>query len=496
MDTMTPPDAQRSREPAITSSSAKKAEVQQTYQAPQSHRRDGLAITRSPFAPHPVRRWMHRVGFPAAAVVFVVANVAIITALWLNHGGLPHRASAANVYLALGQLTALYGTFAALVQVLLMARVPWLDRRFGMDRLAKWHKWTGFSLAWTLLAHVIFSTMGWAIGDGKGNIGEFLSLNATENTVLLATIGFVLLAVVAFSSVRIARRKLSYELWFWVHLLAYVMLVVSFPHIVVLGSDFDHHKWNTRYWVVLYALMVGAVVVHRLGGPMRNFLRHSFQVGGVTNEAEGVASLHITGKRLDRLHIGAGQFVIVRFLSRGWWFKAHPFSVSGVRPGSLRLTVKDLGNDSGRISRLHVGTRVIVEGPYGAFTQSARSKKRVFLIAGGIGITPIRALFEQLHGGPGDVTLLYRAPAEDHLLFRDELDTIAAIRGFDVHYVCGSRHQHDAVFDPENLERIAPGLTERDVYICGPTDMVHAAKRGLRDAGVKANRIHHEDFAL
>lgn len=433
---------------------------------------------------------------PLLLGVLLVANVAVVTGTWIQHGGWPADTSQSTLFTSIGQITALWGTFAALVQVLLVARVPGLDGRFGMDRLVRWHRWTGFSLTWCLVVHVVATTIGWASGDGKSVVSEFLSLNGRQTSVLLASVATVLLTVVAVTSVRIARRALSRETWFFVHLLAYAMLALSFPHIVEVGTDFDHHRWTTWYWGALYLSVIGLVVWHRFGNPLRNMRRHRFTLAAATPEAPGVVSLSISGEQLHRFPIKAGQFVTVRFLHRGWLHRAHPFSVSGVDAQSLRLTVKALGDDTARVDTLRPGTRVVIEGPYGAFTEAARTRRKVLLVAGGIGITPIRLLFEHLRGAPGDITLLYRSSTPEDVVFADELDSIAAQRGCAVHYLVGPRHEHADAFSAAELQALVPDVADRDVYLCGPASLVRDASAGLRAAGVPRRHIHFEDFSL
>jgi ferredoxin-NADP reductase len=93
-----------------------------------------------------------------------------------------------------------------------------------------------------------------------------------------------------------------------------------------------------------------------------------------------------------------------------------------------RLTVKTLGDGSERLQRVPAGTRLIAEGPYGAMTAARRTRRDVLLIAGGVGITPMRALFETMPiDRDQDLMLLYRATEPDQLVFRDELDALADV---------------------------------------------------------------------
>ena len=138
---------------------------------------------------------------------------------------------------------------------------------------------------------------------------------------------------------------------------------------------------------------------------------------------------------------------------------------------------------------------MVAEGPYGALTPAVRTRAKVALIAGGVGITPLRALFEALPGAPGDLTLIYRVTSPDDVVFRRELEQIAEQRGARLWFVAGSRA--DLGGDPLNaaeLLRRIPGLIKHDVYVCGPPGMTQSVIRELRSAGVRRDRIHHESF--
>ena len=121
------------------------------------------------------------------------------------------------------------------------------------------------------------------------------------------------------------------------------------------------------------------------------------------------------------------------------------------------------------------------------------------LIAGGIGITPLRALLEALPGEPGDLTLIYRASSPRNVVFRDELETLARVRGARIHYLFGSRrHDGHALSQPPSppldrvtLARLVPDIADQDVYLCGPTGFmrnVEARPRRARRAALQCPR--------
>jgi ferredoxin-NADP reductase len=218
------------------------------------------------------------------------------------------------------------------------------------------------------------------------------------------------------------------------------------------------------------------------------------RVSAVVPEAPGVASIYLAGRDLGRLPVRSGQY----FLTRDGWWRGHPFSLSSAPNGRwLRITVKALGDDSARIQRIPVGTAVFVEGPYGVLTGARRSRRKVTLIAGGIGIAPLRALLESLAARPGELTLLYRVRHEADIVFRRELDLLAAHRGATVRYLLG-RRTRDPWASPLGRSAIAslvPDIAEQDVYVCGPADMMQAVEESLRELGVPPGQVHAERFA-
>jgi ferredoxin-NADP reductase len=206
-----------------------------------------------------------------------------------------------------------------------------------------------------------------------------------------------------------------------------------------------------------------------------------------------VTTVEVTGRHLDRLRARSGQFFTWRFLTRDRWWEAHPFSLSAAPDGQrLRITVKELGDYTGALKRLPAGTRVIAEGPFGAFTAAARSRPRVALIAGGAGITPILALLEDMPAAPGDIAVVYRATREEDVILRDELEALTARRGAALHYVLGAGDR----LVPEEIQRLVPDIADRDVYVCGPPAMTEATRASLGGAGVSRRQIFTERFAL
>jgi predicted ferric reductase len=439
--------------------------------------------------------------FTAGDVILVVAvNAVLVVAMWVRHGALNQLVSPSAKLTAAGQITALVGTYAALVQVLLMSRSPWLERRFGMDGLAQWHRWLGFSVTILIGGHVVLSTAGYALGDGKSFAAEAWTLITTYPYILMATAATGLLIMVAVTSLRMMRRRLTWETWRFLHLYAYLAIALAFGHELAVGTDFTDDAIARGYWIALYVAVGLCLLAFRVGHPLRLSLRHQLRLTQIVPEAPGVVSLYVTGHDLDQLQARAGQYFRWRFLTRDGWWRTHPFSLSApLNNRFLRLTVKGIGDDSRGLQGLHPGTRVAVEGPYGLFTAQRQSRTKVLLVAGGIGITPLRALIEEIPPKKDAITLIYRARSWEDVVFRDELEKLIRDRRGTIHYLIGQRGTPELPDDPlsaQTLRRLVPDVESRDVFVCGPAPMMDRMQEILRAIGVPDSQIHFERFAL
>jgi predicted ferric reductase len=415
--------------------------------------------------------------------------------LWWHDTSVGSIGSLGERLTAIGRITGLLGTYLLLVLILLMGRIAWLDWFVGMDRLAIWHRRLGREAIALLVAHGFFTIWGYGTTEHSPVLGEAGRVVLCYPDVLAATIGLALLVVVGITSARVARRKLKYETWYFVHLYSYLAVALAFVHQLATGSDFALHPVNRAIWCSMYALVAGLLVWNRLCVPIRNALRHQLRVAAVVREAPGVVSVIIGGRRLDEMQVEAGQFFLWRFMTDQRWWQAHPFSLSAAPDGrSLRITVKSVGDFSANVAKLRPGIRVIAEGPYGAFTWHRRARRKVLLIGIGIGIAPVRALLEALPTDRGELTVLYRASGPEDLAFRGEIESLAHLRNATVHYILGSRSDRFDPLGPERLTETVPGLNLHDVYVCGPPSVTDAVLNALRKAGVPRRHIYAEGF--
>jgi predicted ferric reductase len=393
-----------------------------------------------------------------------------------------------------GNLTGMIGTYLALMMVLLVSRIPAIERVLGQDGLLRWHRWLAPWPISLLAAHALFITVGYAQAARTGLWHEAGILLTRFPDVLIATIGLGIMCLIGVISIRAIRSRLRRETWWLVHLYMYLALALSFAHVIVLGPSFVGHPLTRLVWSLAWAGTAGLVLTYRFGLPVVRSLRHRLVVVEVRPEGPGVVSVICSGRDLDRLPVAGGQFMMWRFLTRGRWWQAHPFSLSALpRPPYVRLTVKAVGDYTASLPGLRPGTPVMVEGPYGAFTRHAQVWPRAVLVAAGIGITALRSLLEDLPRNCAPIVLLRASRREDLVLGR-EVAELVKNRGGQLHVLVG--HREEARIDEGSLRQLVPDLHRRDVFVCGPEGFVASIVGLVQSLGVPDEAIHHEAFAL
>ncbi len=410
-----------------------------------------------------------------------------------------HQSDFAGLYStvqSVSRICALVGTYFAIVGVFLVARIPWVERGVGHDRLVTWHRKLGPYSLFLIGFHVLFVLIGYGGQDNIPLYSEMWQLLTTFDWMWFALAGFVLMIMAGVTSYKKARAKMSYETWWIIHVYTYLAIAASFMHQILNGQMFIGHPLNRAYWSALYILMGLSILIWRIGISLVRSMRHNLKVDKIVVEGPGVVSVIMRGRNLHKLAAEGGQFFGWRFFTRGHFLMSHPYSLSAAPTEHfLRITVKDLGDHSRLLALLKRNTRVFVEGPYGAFTAGRSTRPHIVLIGGGVGITPVRALMDEFKDGV-ELDLIYRASRQEDLVLREELDYLAYHSGgtIRIHYLVGSRKDHP--MDSRSLKSLVPRIADSDVYICGPGPLVETVRQAVQDLGVPKNRFHDEAFAF
>jgi ferredoxin-NADP reductase len=380
-----------------------------------------------------------------------------------------------------------------MVQVLLRARLGMVERHLGTDRINAVHRLLGGYLIVLVLAHATLLTTGYARSVHTSVPEQIGALLTGFPYVAWAVVAAALLVGVGMSSAPAVRHRIRHEVWHATHLLVYVALVLAFFHQVTVGEHFVHHpalRWGwTAAWLAVAVTMVGS----RWLRPVWLALRHRLRITAIRAETPRTVSIEVGGRRLDRLPAVAGQYFRWRFLDRRRWYVAKPYSLSAEPDGRrLRITATVDGRYSSLLPELRIGTRVIAEGPCGGLGGSGDWDGPVLLIAGGIGITPLRALLASCPGAP--ILLVYRARSAGEIAFRTELDEIADRRGARVQYLVGSRDEPGNRLSAARLAELCPWVRHAHIYVCGSAAFVRDVRTAL--AALGARRIRSESFEL
>jgi len=427
-----------------------------------------------------------------AATILAGLGLGVCVGLAVTAESWSQLSATGGLAMFLGNLTGLAGSYLALIMVLLISRVPMVERVLGQDKLLALHRRLAPWPISLIIAHALLLTVAYAEVARSGFLHQIRTFLSSYPDMVTATIALVVLVAIAITSIYSVRRRIRRERWWAMHLLMYLALALAFAHEIALGPSFVGHPLTRLVWSLVWAGTAGVVLVYRFALPIYRSLRHRLEVVEVHEEGPDTVSVICRGRHLESLAVSGGQFFEWRFLTRGMWWQAHPFSLSArPRPPFLRLTVKGIGDYSSAVARLQPGTRVMIEGPYGAFTTHARRRPKVVLIAGGVGVTAIRSLLEDLPRDCDPVVIVRASNAEDVILSSEVAELVRHRKGR-VHELVGSRSE----VRMDRLSELVPDLRHRDVYVAGPEGFVNRVVATVSRLGVPKDSVHFEVYSL
>jgi len=418
--------------------------------------------------------------------IFAILSVVFI-GVWYRHGNLALMFSGkSGMFQALGAFSGLILQLALLLTVFFSSRWSYIEKVLGLDHMLVYHRVAGETAGIALIFHIAFETLNVKLTASWWD--TLTSLTSTTPYMAMATVGSLFLCVIIISSLKWVRRKLTYETWYFLHLLVYAALILSFYHEIKLGIDFSFDAVARNTWIVLNLTIFGFAIISRYQNILKNVL-FPIRVKEINLISKGIMEVKIDCRGLKK---GAGQFMILRFMTKDLWWQPHPFSISAIEAESISFTIKNLGKGTEALGSLQPGVRVIAEGPYGRINRELLGNKKILLIAGGVGVSPIRSLLDSLTAS-NEPILLYRASERESAPHLEELIQKATERQGRVVPLIGNRESFSIdPFSSRGLQNLVPDLEEREVVLCGPEFMIDKAIISLLRSGVELENIHHE----
>lgn len=422
------------------------------------------------------------------------SNVIGISLFWFLAIARHQHLTTTNMILSIGHLSGLLAVIFVLVELLMMARVPLIEKAYSLDELTRIHRINGYLAFGLMSLHVIATTIAYQLINRSSFIGEYFHLITTFEDVLKGSLGFILFIIVTFTSIRAARKRVSYEVWYFIHLGAYLAVVLAFGHQINVGPDFIGRPAFVVYWYMLYAATALLIAWYRFVIPALSMWRYQLKVIEIKPETHDSYTLKLAGPGLSKFTYEPGQFAIWYVLSKGIWWQGHPFSISSnVGDNTLDVTIKASGDYTKILPRAKVGSSVIVDGPHGKFTLSKTTNKKLLMIAGGVGITPIYSMLKNMDFGDYDVELLYACRSTNDIIFDAELNALSTKGLKRLCYLSEEPGQAKSTINNDVLRGISD-LHERDVFLCGPPAMMAALTSNLVALKVPKKQIHSERF--
>ncbi|MGF1653446.1 MAG: ferric reductase-like transmembrane domain-containing protein [Actinomycetales bacterium] len=431
--------------------------------------------------------------------VAAAAVVALAVLLWAVDGGLAALSSPALAVESVGRLAGMAGSALLALLVVLVAGVPAIENAFGRARLQRWHVAVGATSFSLVVGHAFLAVAASALVEDDSVLEAAWRLLSDFPATTLAAVGLALLVLVVVTSRAAARATRGRDAWHLLHLYGYLGVFLALPHLVVTSG-----LPGALYWLALYLAAAGAVVVWRVQSPLARSLRHQLVVSEVLPESDATVTVVLQGRRLDELAALPGSVARLRFLDGRRWFAVHSAALQSAPTGSqVRLSVVRSVGD-GRPAGVARGTWVLLEGPSSVFTADSRTRERVAVLAAGTGVTPLRALLDDLPYDAGNVVVVHRVHEAARAPFRDDLSDLSLRRGVEVIPLEGPRSAARAswlpadaaerIGDAEAITHLVADIADRDVYVSGPPEWVALVLKALRAAGVPADQVHADSF--
>ncbi|MFC1736736.1 ferric reductase-like transmembrane domain-containing protein [Candidatus Hydrogenedentota bacterium] len=399
------------------------------------------------------------------------------------------------VIMTVGKTAGLAAAMLVMLQLFLAARLKLVDRTFGLDRVMRFHKWSGAAALVLASAHplLLYSTASYPP----------IYFSRDEWPLFFGGLGLMILVIVAGTSLFRSFLGLEYGAWRKIHMLFVLVAIIVSVHVLIRGSELAYGPPRI-FWMSVVVMYIATFVWSGICRPIlieRNF----FTVKSIAKTSHNVHTIELKPLKRSRFTYLPGQFAFLTLRRKDGPVEEHPFTISSTptRSKSISFTIKESGDYTSAIGNVKFGTKATVDGPYGRFGHLFHGRGDVLMIAGGIGITPMLSMLRYMVDTKDNrgIHLIWGNRKAKDIIFRNELDKMQSkLPNFSVSHVLSDEPDWEGETGFATEELLAKLLTEQDrgarVFLCGPPPMMKLAASALRKLGIKKSRIVTERFAL
>ncbi len=383
------------------------------------------------------------------------------------------------------------------LQFVLTARFKNVAASFGTDALLNFHRQAGYVAYGFILGHVVVllaaSSYVWNFFDPRVN---------APRAFALVSVLFLMTLLVALTIWR-KRFNIPYEWWRISHaVFAFLILFIGLAHILMVGH-YISELWKQVLWIGLAAFAMGMLVHVRIVKPWKMW-KQPYKATNVWQETEDVWTLEAKPAGHQGFSFKAGQFAWITLGSTPFSLQQHPFTIasSSEAEGRYEFTIKELGDFSSTVKEVDPGTKLYLEGPYGAFTLNPKAES-AFFVVGGIGITPVMSMLRTMHDRKDQrpCKLIYGNPDWKSAVYSEELSELEDYLNLEVIHVlenppAGWNGQKGLISREMILNELPENCDNTEFYVCGPEPLMDLAETVLRRQGVPLYNVHSERFNI
>ena len=389
--------------------------------------------------------------------------------------------------------------------------------------------------------YAILHLVIYVVWDRMGSLSSTVEEIASRRFLTIGFIALLLMVPLAVTSTNEMIRRMGAARWKLLHRLAYVVAVLGVIHYYMLvKSDV---RQPMAFALVLTPLLGFRAVKHyvdlrglanRPGRPAtaqpaesklaeNKFFRGELLVANIHAETPDVKTFRLVnphGGEIPFRH-RPGQYLTLHLEIDGVRLRrSYTIASAPSQRGYVELTIKR--HPQGTVSnymheRVQVGQRIQLAAPGGRFCFDGSTRRRVLLIAGGVGITPVMSMLRYLTdtGWTGEIVFLNAARTGQDLIFANELNYLVSRHSNLklVNFLSQAKsvirdHEQQGNLDNDSrtsqiregyitalaIKELIADLNQTAVYLCGPEPMMAAMRTTLTGLGLDNSQIYTEEF--